>query len=192
MAVNSRDVVAAALTILDTYGFADLSMRRLGDQLGVQASAIYWHYPNKQSVLAAVADELMGEVPEPESVDPFEALREWAGSLRRVLLAHRDAAELVLATLAFGLAQRSPAAGGVAVLVGAGWPRDVALRTAQAIQYFILGHVYDEQSRQQLVRLGSSDTEPLDEAGFAHGVELLVAGARGASTSAFGPRSTGG
>ncbi|NEM90951.1 TetR family transcriptional regulator [Galbitalea soli] len=57
---HSRDdVVTAALRILDDIGLADLSMRRLAASLGVQASALYWHFPNKQSLLASVSDRIL-------------------------------------------------------------------------------------------------------------------------------------
>jgi TetR/AcrR family transcriptional regulator, tetracycline repressor protein len=54
-----EDVVGRALAVLDDYGLADLTMRRLGAELGVQPSALYHHFPNKQALLAAVADELL-------------------------------------------------------------------------------------------------------------------------------------
>ena len=59
MRYHRGDVVDRALVVLDGYGLADLTMRRLGGELGVQPSALYHHFPNKQSLLAAVADELL-------------------------------------------------------------------------------------------------------------------------------------
>ena len=53
------DVVARALRVLDDHGLADLTMRRLGTELGVQPSALYHHFANKQALLAAVADEIL-------------------------------------------------------------------------------------------------------------------------------------
>ena len=53
------DVVERALHVLDRYGLADLTMRRLATELGVQPSALYHHFPNKQALLAAVADEVL-------------------------------------------------------------------------------------------------------------------------------------
>lgn len=53
------DVVAGAIRVLDERGLADLSMRTLGAELGVRASALYHHFPDKRALLAAVADELL-------------------------------------------------------------------------------------------------------------------------------------
>ena len=59
MRYRRADVVEQALGVLDTYGLADLTMRRLGSELGVQPSALYHHFANKQPLLAAVADEIL-------------------------------------------------------------------------------------------------------------------------------------
>ena len=67
MAHRRQDVVEHAIAVLDAYGLADLSMRRLGAELGVQPSALYHHFTDKQTLLAAVADEILarGERPGP-------------------------------------------------------------------------------------------------------------------------------
>ena len=48
-----------ALQILDEYGLPDLTMRRLAGALDVQASALYWHFPNKQTLLAELANRIL-------------------------------------------------------------------------------------------------------------------------------------
>jgi len=55
---RSSDVVERALVVLDTWGLADLTMRRLGAELGVQPSALYHHFANKQQLFEAVLDSL--------------------------------------------------------------------------------------------------------------------------------------
>ena len=108
--MSKAGIVDAALGILDQYGLADLSMRRIADALGVQAAAIYWHFANKQTLLAAVSDAILaGQAPCDESM----SIAGWACDLREVLLSHRDAAELVAASLAVGLCTRIPDAGAV-------------------------------------------------------------------------------
>ena len=72
MALTRRAIVEAGLRILDEYGLGDLSMRRVADALGVQAGALYYHVPNKQSLLAAVADEILAaQPPADEQVGPI-------------------------------------------------------------------------------------------------------------------------
>src|SRR5699024_7723468 len=45
MQLRRHDVLSGAIAILDEYGLGDLTMRRLGAALGVQAGALYWHFP---------------------------------------------------------------------------------------------------------------------------------------------------
>lgn len=44
-----------ALELLENKGIDALSMRKLGEQLGVSRSALYHHFSNKQELLAAIA-----------------------------------------------------------------------------------------------------------------------------------------
>ena len=59
MQLHKRDVVDAATAILDEYGIADLTMRRLARELKVTPGALYWHFANKQHLLGAVADRIL-------------------------------------------------------------------------------------------------------------------------------------
>lgn len=179
MAVSRDAIVAAALEILDSYGLADLSMRRIADALGVQAATIYWHYANKQTLLAGVSDAILAEQLPPLSDDVADGLGEWARDLREVLLAHRDAAELVAATLAVGLGERVPDDDAVSLLMDAGWPEADAQRATRAITHFVLGHVMTEQTRQNLLLLGVLEpgSATLDETGFDVGLSMLTDGA---------------
>ncbi len=101
MQLHKRDVVEAATAILDNYGIADLTMRRLGRELNVSPGALYWHFANKQQLLGAVADRVLELV--------HDAPGGWrdrvagiCGRLRDALLSHTDGAELVSASFAAG------------------------------------------------------------------------------------------
>ena len=59
MGHSRADVVAAALRVLDTQGLEFCSMRRVAAELDVQPSALYHHVPNKQALLALMADEIV-------------------------------------------------------------------------------------------------------------------------------------
>lgn len=169
----------AALEILDRYGLADLSMRRIGDAVGVQAATIYWHFANKQTLLAGVSDAILAAQAAVAPGDRESSPANWARDLRRALLLHRDAAELVAASLAVGLGERVPDTVAAQVFRSRGWSEVDAQRGARAFTHFVLGHVMQEQTRQNLLRLGvlpPGDTA-LDDEGFELGLRLLVAGA---------------
>src|SRR5690606_18329589 len=87
-------VVAAAMRVLAENGLPGLSMRRIADELNVQVSALYWHFPNKQSLLAAVSAQIVAAPgARDESHDESDAAA-IARGLRDRLLAHQDGAEI--------------------------------------------------------------------------------------------------
>ena len=51
---RAREIVAAARELLEEEGAGALSMRRLGERLGIRAPSIYKHLPGKGALEAAV------------------------------------------------------------------------------------------------------------------------------------------
>jgi len=183
-------VVEAALRILDDLGLPDLTMRRLAASLDVQPSALYWHFPNKQTLLAELADRIVaarrpdlasggGET----AADWQDAVRAEAAALRDALLAYRDGAEVVSSTLALGLGSPETVERLARAVAQGGFDAETSRRAATALLHFVLGHVSHEQQRLQYDSLGvlaDAEASPLDEddpaAAFAFGVGLLVGG----------------
>lgn len=168
---NTRqDVVERAIEVLDAHGLADLSMRRLGGELGVRPSALYHHFANKQQLLAAVADELLARGPRPVvSGDWADRVGSVCGSLRDAMLAYRDGAELVATVHAFGLGARAP----YDALV-----RDLSPLAARTLLHFVFGHVVDEQTHLQAGSVGAIDDAPRESSDFALGLAIVLAGIR--------------
>lgn len=178
MGLTRGAIVEAGLSILDRYGLGDLSMRRVAEVLGVQAGALYYHVPNKQSLLAALADDVLLAVPDPTGESEVEGwLCEWAEGLRAALLSRRDGAELVASSLALGLGTLDPATAVEARLESAGAPEPGA--TARALVHFVLGHAVTEQTRAQMRDLGVLEDfdAARSERDFHWGVSVIVRGA---------------
>jgi TetR/AcrR family transcriptional regulator, tetracycline repressor protein len=91
-------VVDHALQIADAEGVAALTIRRLATELGVTPMALYWHFRNKEELIAGVTDRIWAEIR--SDVDPAAAwpaqLRSVLESLIDVLRAHPSASELLL------------------------------------------------------------------------------------------------
>ena len=183
MQLHKRDVVDAATAILDNYGIADLTMRRLGRELNVSPGALYWHFANKQQLLGAIADRILepiGEVPGGWR-DRVSGI---GGRLRDALLSHTDGAELVSASFAAGqseaMAQLLARLGDAAA--DAGVQSAHAELAARTVVYYVLGFTADEQSRLQWDAAGAElpDEQSVltDDAGerFGFGLNLLVDG----------------
>jgi TetR/AcrR family tetracycline transcriptional repressor len=95
-ALDQRQVVRAALALLDEVGFDGLTMRSLAQKLSIKAASLYWHVRNKQELLSLLADEICAPMREPDRALPWRRqLEELAHEYRRVLLAHRDAARVL-------------------------------------------------------------------------------------------------
>ena len=185
--LHKADVVEAAAALLDAYGIADLTMRRLARELDVSAGALYWHFPHKQALLGAVADRILQGVDDAPG-DWHDRIGELGVRLRDALLSHTDGAELVSASFAAGESAAmarivSHLADGAAEAGLAGEHAEVAART---IVYYVLGFTADEQSRLQWDAAGALadgqsvlTTDPT--ARFAFGLRLLVDGIAHAS-----------
>ncbi|BBX22564.1 TetR family transcriptional regulator [Mycolicibacter terrae] len=181
MQLHKPDVVAAAATILDDYGIADLSMRRLARELNVSPSALYWHFANKQQLLGALADRVLA----PACADPGPGSWRWrirtvCARLRDALLSHTDGAELVSASLAAG---QSQAVADILALLAdaataAGVHADQAVQVGRTVVYYVLGFTADEQSRLQWDAAGAAEIAPDADPGsaFEFGLALLIDG----------------
>jgi AcrR family transcriptional regulator len=58
---NSDKYVSAAMAFVDEHGLAALTMRALGEQMGVDPTAVYRHFPNKESLIDAMLSNLLGD-----------------------------------------------------------------------------------------------------------------------------------
>ncbi len=186
MQLHKHDLVDAATTILDNFGIADLTMRRLARELSVSPGALYWHFANKQELLGAVADRILQ--PALRTPETAGGWRERVGAdcrrLRDALLSHTDGAELVSASFAAGqsaamtqMVQRLAEAAAESGVDSA--HAELAART---VVYYVLGFTVDEQSRLQWDAAGAelpeSQSALTEDAGdrFEFGLGLLVDG----------------
>ena len=103
MKINRDMVTRAGLKLLNQDGLEQLTLRRLGVELNVQAATIYWHFKSKEELLDEMATTVLAEgaanlIPVRKSSD----WRVWASTfgegLRKTLLAYRDGARMVVGT----------------------------------------------------------------------------------------------
>lgn len=192
---SKGDLVDAALAILDAQGLPDLTMRRIADELGVQPSALYWHFPNKQTLLAAVSERMLEPTAAPDpTLSWLEGATAIASSLRRCLLRYRDGAELVSSSLAMGLIDPPGQRQLLELAIAHGMPPALARVASSTLTHFVLGHTFHVQQQLEIARVadlaaGSSampaavapeevapDALTPDEE-FEGGVRLIVRGA---------------
>ncbi len=208
MLLRKTNVVDGALGLLDAEGLDALTTRKLGAALGVQAGALYRHFPNKQALLEAVADRILEGI----AVDLPAGSWEQQGTLlanrlREALLAHRDGARVVAG--AYVAAPNTVLFGNTAIglLEGAGLPADQAGWAAVAVSNYVLGHSIEEQARAELIASGTwaekmvalgdmtdriatttFDADPGER--FAFGLKLLLNGIRDELRASRAAKST--
>ena len=77
-------VLRAAVDIADRDGIDAVTMRRLGQELGVEAMSLYHHVAGKDEVVTGIVDLLVDEIPIPA------AGLEWKASIRARALSARE------------------------------------------------------------------------------------------------------
>ncbi|WP_405764003.1 TetR/AcrR family transcriptional regulator [Actinacidiphila glaucinigra] len=89
-------VVRAAVELADAGGLETISMRKVGEAVGVEAMSLYNHVANKEDLLDGMVDVVFGEVELPKpGGDWRQAMRQRAISMRLVLSRHRWAIGLM-------------------------------------------------------------------------------------------------
>lgn len=94
--LSRERVLRAAADLADEHGIDALTMRSLGQRLGVEAMSLYNHVANKDDLLDGIVDLVVGEIERPAGdVDWREAMRRRATSARAAFERHPWASALV-------------------------------------------------------------------------------------------------
>ncbi len=97
--LDRAQILDAALALADAEGIETLSMRRLGQRLGVEAMSLYNHVANKEQVLAGMLDRVLDEVDLRTTKGTWrDAMRVRARSMRRIFHRHPWAVGLLEST----------------------------------------------------------------------------------------------
>jgi TetR/AcrR family tetracycline transcriptional repressor len=104
--LDRRQVLEAALSLVDRDGLEVLTMRRLGTELGVDPMTIHHHVESKDKLLDGITELLWEKVDRPNgSSDPAGVLRLFAGSIRGLFHSHPEAAPLLMRCSVLTLAE---------------------------------------------------------------------------------------
>lgn len=147
-AVSAASIVDAALSIIDRRGMDGLTMRRLGQELGVDPMTIYRHFPNKGAVLDGVMERIWSSVDiEASAQGPTwqEQLAAIMHGLRTTLLTHPRAISIVGTRPATGPELFLLMEKLIGVLVSAGMEiDDGSAELLNALVNYTVGHVLAE------------------------------------------------
>ena len=156
--LSEEAVVDAALGLIAERGLEGLSMRALGERVGVEAMSLYHWFAAKERLLDAVADRLLAKVEMPP-LPSTETWRDWltavARSYRRVALSHPRAFPALavrrfLSPGAFAFLQAN-----IAAHAAAGFSTREALRLTRSIGGFVNGIIMAEVAPSPFVQSAS-------------------------------------
>ena len=95
--LNRDRVLRAAISLVDQDGIESLSMRKLGQALGVEAMSLYNHVASKDEILDGIADHVLSEIDLPATnADWEEAIWRCGISAHDTLAAHPWACTLIM------------------------------------------------------------------------------------------------
>ena len=140
-------VLRAAIAFADEKGIESLSMRKLGQVLGVEAMSLYKHVANKEDMLDGMVDIVFGEIAIPSETVPWkQAMRERAISAREALSRHPWAIGLTESRVKPGPANLRHHDSVMRCLRQAGFTVAMAVHAYSALDSYIYGFALQEQS----------------------------------------------
>jgi AcrR family transcriptional regulator len=143
--LSRERVLRAALDLADAHGIDAVSMRRLGQALGVEAMSLYKHVADKEAILDGIADLVMVEVEVPDPDLPWrESIRRSAISAHHALRRHPWAGTVLESRLNPGPARLRYLDSVVGVLRGAGFDTAVIARAFMALDSHTYGFTLQE------------------------------------------------
>ena len=174
--LSRGEIVARALSLADAGGIEGLSMRRLGESLGVEAMSLYHHVPNKTALLDEMVDSVFAEIELP-SGDWRSGLRRRAQSQRAALHRHAWALPLLESRSAPGLANLRHHDSVLGYLRGAGFGVRAAGHAYALLDAFVYGFVVQEQAlpfdAESAPAMAASMLEAQAAEGFPHLGEFM-------------------
>src|SRR4029453_9229018 len=120
--LTRQRVLEAALALADRGGIESLSMRKLAQELGVEAMSLYHHVANKDEILDGLVDIVFGEIALPPAPAWGPAMRQRAASAREALRRPPWATPLMESRATPGPANLRPHDAVLGGLRGAGFP----------------------------------------------------------------------
>jgi AcrR family transcriptional regulator len=161
-------VLRAAVALADERGVEAISMRRLGQELGVEAMALYNHVANKDEILSGILDLVVAEIELPSTEHGWkQAMRRSAISAKDALLRHPWAGALWISRQSGGPAGLRRTDWSLRTFREAGLSKDLTYHAFHIVEAFIVGAT---------VLLRHVESAERYEGGFELGIDLILDG----------------
>ena len=164
--LTRQRVLRAALALADAGGLESLTMRRLGEDLGVGPMALYRHVANKDDLVDGLIDIVFGEIGLPSAdTDWRNAMRERAMSMRDVLGRHPWAIALMESRRHPGPANLQHHDAVIGSLLGGGFDMAGAAHAYSVLDAYIYGFALTKislpfESGEEVAEVAETMLEP--------------------------------
>ena len=147
--LSRERILSAAVALADQGGIEALSMRKLAQELGVEAMSLYNHVTNKDDLLDGIVELVAGEIDlAPDEAEWKTGMRRRAISAHEVLSAHSWAGTLWMSSRSFGGARMRYAESVLQGLRQGGFSPDLTYHAFHVLQSYVLGVTLQEQNLQ--------------------------------------------
>ncbi|WP_280235917.1 TetR/AcrR family transcriptional regulator [Nocardia cyriacigeorgica] len=139
--LTKEQVLRAAVEVLDAEGVAGLNVRRLGAQLGVASTAMYYYVKNKNELITLAADLVWHEIemPDPATTDWRSAAATLAREVHEMIGRHFWLLAAMSTHVIYGPGKARFDECGLEVFEGAGFAGADADRAAATLLMFVIG-----------------------------------------------------
>ena len=183
--LSRQRALQVAVALADTGGIGSLTMRKLAQELGIEAMSLYHHVSNKDDILNGMIDVVFSEIDlPPTGTDWKTAMRRRAHSARTVLARHAWAISLMESRSAPGPATLRHHDAVLGCLRQAGFSIKMTAHAYSVLDSYIYGFAQQEMSLPldtaedtQEVADGIMGRLSPDE--YPHLIELILDGLEG-------------
>jgi AcrR family transcriptional regulator len=178
--LNRERVLHAAVALADESGSESLSMRKLGEAVGVEAMSLYHHVANKDDLLDGMVDVVFSEIELPsDGTDWRTGMRERAISVRAALTRHPWATPLMQSRSTPGPATLRHHDTVIGTLRSAGFPIALVAHAFSALDSYIYGFALQQRSlpfetEEETAELATAIMARFPADQYPHLVELTV------------------
>jgi AcrR family transcriptional regulator len=178
--LSRERVLRAAIDLADRDGIESLSMRNLGQEVGVEAMSLYNHVRNKDDILNGMVDVVFSEIDMPSRpADWLTAMRQRAISARQALLRHPWAIGLMESRIQPGPATLQHHDSVLRNLREAGFSIEMAAHAYSVLDSYIYGFTLNElalpfDSSQQVAEVAGNILREMPAGEYPYLAEMAV------------------
>jgi AcrR family transcriptional regulator len=173
-------VLETAVRRADEGGIEALSMRKLGQEVGVEAMALYHHFANKDDLIDSMVDLVFGEIGLPPSGGNWQnAMRQRAIAVRDALLRHPWAIGLMESRRRPGPANLRHHDAVIGSLRAGGFDIAMAAHAYSLLDSYIYGFALTKmnlpfETSDDVAKVAQSMLEPFPHDEYPNMIELLT------------------